>query len=383
MASLYYKIDRIKKTRKKTPRHKMTEHFYYDMSEIIERLQRGGGRSKMNVSSKGSRNKESSKLKETLISLGWNPDDVYHMFRNLTDKLLQNWPHSVFIQQLFGEMIDTQGWKHTIHESLVGIGMREDVAMNMEIILKPLLDSSYTHEQVLNIAIEYLLGKYEPTSQVHAQFLYHTDIIGEWSDIKIKENTYQMYNIPYYCTQPNGKKEIQKNLPFSNEFTYYYHATSWRSSTHIMDAIDRSHGRTCLDFGKRSGFYLATSLEDSIDWCNKNRFRWSNETCILIFRIPNELPHTVKQKHLEGDEWVAITKESRECNDKENEIRELRKYDLLYGNMVRNPNAVKQGTELPQPHSPPKQQLVGRTDSAEQFLQSCLLGCFYFQKHHT
>ena len=58
-----------------------------------------------------------------------------------------------------------------------------------------------------------------------------------------------------------------------------------------------------------------------------------------------------------------------------------RRYDLLYGNMVSNPIAVKECRELPKPHVPSKQQLVGRTDTAERFLQNCLMGCFYFQKN--
>jgi hypothetical protein len=372
---LRYKIDRKNKTRKNK---KMTEHFYYYVKDIIERLH-GGGKRKLSNTKRS--NKESKEFKEKLVELGWNSEYVKHTFRYLTDKMLQNWPHHVLIEELFGELIEEQGWKNMIHESLMGIGIREDLAIKLETILEPLLDSSYTHEQLLDIAIEYILGNYEPITSANTRFLYSPEILSIWTEIEIEEKPYHIYNIPYHCNNNIVKKEIEDNLILSDEYQYYFHATSWKSSNQIMDYIDRSSGRTCLDFGKRPGFYLATRIEDSVEWCIKNKARWSNETSILVFRIPKELPSMIKLKHLEEDEWMAITKESRECKDKENEIRQLRRYDLLYGNMVSNPTAVKERRELPKTHTPPKDQLVGRTDIAEKFLQSCLIGCFYFQKN--
>jgi len=377
---LRYKIDRKNKTRKNKKRKnkKMTEHFYYYVKDIIERLH-GGGKRKLSNTKRS--NKESKEFKEKLVEFGWNPEYVNHTFRYLTDKLLQNWPHHVLIEELFRELIEEQGWKNTIHESLMGIGIRQDVAIKLETILEPLLDSSYTHEQLLDIAIEYILGNYDPITSSNTRFLYSPEIINIWTEIEIKGKPYHVYNIPYYCNDNIAKKEIENNLIPLDGYQYYFHATSWKGSNQIMKRIDRMNGRTCLDFGKRPGFYLATRIEDSVEWCIKNKERWSKEISILVFRIPKELPSTIVIKHLEGDEWTAITKESRECKDKENEIETLWDYDLLYGNMVSNPSAVKERRELPKTHTPPKNQLVGRTDVAEKFLQSCLIGCFYFQKN--
>jgi hypothetical protein len=371
-----YKIDRENKTRKKK---KMVEHFYYGSKDIIERLHIGGGKRKISIKTRS--DKESNKFKKTLIELGWNPEYVNHTFRYLTDKLLQNWSDDSLIEEIFGEFIEEQGWKNTIHESLMGIGIREDVAMKLETILEPLLDSSYTHEQLLNIAIEYILGDYKPIAPESARFLHSPEVINEWSDITINRKKYPIYNIPHYCNHKIVKKEIENNLSMSDDYQYYFHATTWKGSNQIMKRIDHGVGRTCLDFGKRPGFYLATTIEDSIEWCTKKMGIWSNETSILVFRIPTILPSTIALKHIKENEWIAVTKESRECKDKMNEIESLWDYDLLYGNMVSNPTAVKERRELPKTHGEPKQQLVGKTDTSDRFLQSCLMGCFYFQKN--
>ena len=76
-----YKIDRKNKTRKNK---KMTEHFYYYVKDIIERLHIGGKRKLSNTKRS---NKESKEFKEKLVELGWNSEYVKHTFRYLTDKL--------------------------------------------------------------------------------------------------------------------------------------------------------------------------------------------------------------------------------------------------------------------------------------------------------
>ena len=147
-----------------------------------------------------------------------------------------------------------------------------------------------------------------------------------------------------------------------------------------MDAVSHDAGRACRDFGVKPGFYMSTTIEDCIEWCVNNSDRWSNETAILVFQIPNPLPTDIRIKYIEGEEWTAITKESRECKQEIVELKALRGYDLLYGNMVRNTYNVRKGINTPKPHRPPKKQLVGKTDKADEFLHRCLVGCVYFQK---
>lgn len=358
------------------------EHFYYYVEDIIKHLQKGGGKRKLSTI-KQSNHPESIQFKQKLIDLGWRPAYVIRTFMNLQDIHLANWPHPLLIQEMFHYLIRVQGWKNTIHESLMRIGLREDVAINLETILEPLLDSSYTHEQIVDIAIEYVLGRYDPITPPTARFLYHPEMTNEWFDITVKRHSYHICNIPYYCTDNMVKNAINQQLVPLDDDDYYFHATSWDGSKKIMTRIQRNAGRFCLDFGKQPGFYLATTIDDGIEWCRRRQQNWSKETCILIFQIPKELPPTISLKHIEGDEWIAITKESREYDDKENEIESLWDYDLLYGNMVSNPIHVRNGDALPITHHPPKQQLVGKTDNAERFLQRCLMGCIYFQKNNA
>lgn len=96
------------------------------------------------------------------IQLGWREDFVTSTFSSMNDSLLGNWPDLVLIEMIAKEWIEKHDFVNTIHESLEGIGLRPEVAMELEGVVEPLLGSSYTHTQVLDVAIEYLLGHYAP-----------------------------------------------------------------------------------------------------------------------------------------------------------------------------------------------------------------------------
>jgi hypothetical protein len=357
------------------------EELYYHVEYILEHC--GAGAKSFSKSIKTHPRVITEQFQNRLLELGWRPEYIRTQFQNMTDRLLNTWSYDVLIDKLFQKVIEHQGYLGSIKKSFIGIGLKEDVAEHLSDIVSPLINSSYTYEQVLHTGIKYLLGYYDPIASDTATHLIYPEFINGWKKKQFEDKTVQIYNIPVPCYTRKSLILIEsalKNLPKNNvDKQYYFHATSWGSSIDIFRSIERFAGRTCLDFGITPGFYLAHNIMDSIEWCSKNHKRWHNETCIIIFSLPKILPKYIKYKELIGEEWVQVTKESRQCK-KMNELQMIRKYDLFYGDMVLNINGVKYSNETPIPHTPPKKQLVGHSPNADMFLHKCLVGCIYFQK---
>jgi hypothetical protein len=358
------------------------DHCYYDIDTILRYSQEGS--SYTFKKTKKRKYTETIQLLQALISYGWRDDYVLSMFGRLHDDMIVNWPHPLLIQKLFERLIEKEGFHDTIQRSLQHIGLREEIAIQLEVILLPLLDSSYTDIQVVTIGIEYLLGNYDPITSEEVTHPIESSTVHNWITYTHESKTIMIYNVPFPCNAEKTLQQCQRALRTlpgnSSEYRYCFHATSWGSAKSIMEHINHTAGRNCVDFGLRSGFYMSTQIEDAMDWCRKNKQRWNHEAGILVFRIPKKIPNSISMKYLQGEEWKEITRISRECKQSTNEIRELRPYDLLYGNMVRNPTMVYKRIEQPVPHDPAKKQLVGRTDKADEFLHNCLVGCVYFQK---
>jgi len=362
--------------------NELDDHFQNDIQTIIEYSQHGSSR----LVSKRKRNNiqhiYTTQLLNRLVALGWRPEYIIETFPHINDSLIRNWPDTLLIEGLFKEKHREYGFKNSIKESLEGIGLRNDVARKLQTILTPLLGTSYTDTQIIDIAIEYILGKYIPITSDTTVFLLYPAVINKWTTY----SNYHVYNIPCQCTSSNTKRllnhtlEIVPNINHSNN-EYWFHATSWKSSLHIMEYIDHTVGRPCLDFGVKTGFYMTSEIDTCIEWCIKNKKRWSHETSIVIFSIPKILPSNIRRKILEGEEWMQVTKESRECAQQTMEIKKIRGYDLIDGNMVSNAHDIFHKIAEPITHVPPKRQIVAKSDVADRFLQECLIGCVYFQKY--
>jgi hypothetical protein len=396
---LIYNITRKRITRKRITRKRITRKrmsdsdsldsiFYYPIEYILDnsKLVLGAGITKSTKTIQRTiQRTDTDRFLNKLIALGWRPEYIQTTFQNMNDKLIQGWPENLLIESIFKEIINQQGFQDSLDASFINIGLQEEIANQLSNILYPLLESSYTNEQILDAGIEYLLGNYAPISLTTTTYPIRPNRINSWFKHKNDiSKEISIYNIPINETTTDLEEAINialRILPHNDSKQYYFHSTSWRSSFNIMKYINRQRGRTCLDFGIYPGFYLSKTLTESIDWGLKNSIRWYKEVAIMIFAIPNIKPKYIKYKDLKGDEWLQVTKEARECKQKENEINSIRKYDLLYGDMVYNVNEVKEGISLPRPHNPPKKQLVGRSDKAEKFLYKCLVGCIYFQKY--
>jgi hypothetical protein len=201
------------------------------------------------------------------------------------------------------------------------------------------------------------------------------------------------YPIHYPCYHPLALQQCEKGMEEirwrdegkgeDNVYRYCYHATSWAHSLRIKEGIHRTCGKTGLDFGWEPGFYLFTELENAVEWCIQHAGKWGNECAILVFAIPVDMgPLTLL--YLDGEEWMDVVKAAkrgRGSRGSNSEIPHIKGYDLIYGNMICNPQEIVSGQESPRSHVPrPKKQLVAQTDRAAAFLDKCLRSGFYFQK---
>jgi hypothetical protein len=367
----------------------MDDTVYPDVEQILEQIQYGCGYS----ASRPTRSRTNViKMMNHLIEMGWRTEYVTHTFGSRNDTTILGWPNeSIFIEQFFKGVIQRQGYVRSLRTSFLRLGLREDVAARLESILSPLLGSSYTHTQILDVGIEYLLEEYNPTCDTTTTHDIETLSISTWIPYTHRythnstlSKPIMIYKIPYPCQSSRVDRDFRRALlsfPYLRpHYTFYFHATSWENTLNILYSINRFRGRHCLDFGIFPGFYLSCEIDDCIRWCVRNRKRWRYKTAVLLFYLPDTLPSHLAFKHLTDTEWTNVTKESRECLQKQYEIRTIKEYDLIYGDMVSNPEEVKENGKLPVPHAPPKAQLVGRTDRSDRFLHKCLVGCVYFQK---
>ena len=265
-------------------------------------------------------------------------------------------------------------------DRLAAIGLRRNVAQRLTDIITPLMDTSYTDEQVLEIGIEYLVGKYAPLTDGTVAFPMEPATVNIWMPYK----TSKVMNIPASCSVSlqNPLQQILTKTPRNgNHSQFFFHTTSWRSAFSIIREINHTRGRMCQDFGIHPGFYLSDSLQTALDWGEKCMRRFTNEIATVVFSIPKTLPKHLNHKHLEGDEWAAVTYASRQCKDKDEEdIESIQPYKILTGYMVQNPNGVKKRDEVPKPHAPPKFQLVSRHYFGDAYLQTRIVGCFFFRR---
>lgn len=279
----------------------------------------------------------------------------------------------------------------SISDALQRTGLKKSMAKDIEYAVSVFENTYYTDEQLLEIAIEYHFGdKYAPIGEPGKLFLYNDTLRHEWFTYKKQK----VYNIPMVCG-PEAKPSIVNiigNIDIDKKNnTFFYHATDWKSAKDILvGRISHNNGEECLDFGTEPSFYVGLSVDDAIDWASR-KGRFSGESAVIIFSIPKIFPLQYKKKDLNGDEWTSVLLKSRRCYkhnyedddiegiDNYEELPELRTYDFVYGNMVENCNAVNKG-DTPRTHRPPKKQLASKTDKADAFLQTRILGFIFFQK---
>jgi hypothetical protein len=401
---------------------------WFPTPEQVERAMKGGCR----VPS--TRHTFARELIALLVERGWSRSSVSHMFRSLDDRYVGTHRASLFVEE-WAKFRASRTYSRCLQATLASpvsvpleypislhrfssrtsttfasilreIGIRPSIVAILERrIYAPLVDTCYTEPQLVDAAIEYLLRRRVPITKPDPLALtthpFRPTVVQTW--FSPPEGTFPersltpamtlFQNIPFRCSQELEPilAAALRSLPTHNPATHilHFHTTSWGGATRILKtAISHAYGRPCLDFGLEPVFYLSQKIRDALGWgFSLGQSRAENEVAILVFSLPRATP-PLRFKHLQGEEWVSLTGESRRCirpngheaNDYY-ELPEIENYDYVYGHMVANAFDVhKYGVE-PVSHDPPKTQLASKTTQGDMFLHAHLAGCLFFQKH--
>lgn len=329
-----------------------------------------------------------ARIRKQMIDYGWSPVFLNYFLKRFDDNMMNGYDIRSFIEKLAKEYvkrrIDFRDESLSLFDIYTTIGLLPSKATQISKVCKTLWedDAPYTNEQVVEIGIEYLIGKYTPMTSPNTKYLFSPDMIDRWFDITINKQTYSCINIPQRC-----KETYKLNLSYpshshnSETNDLHFHTTSWRASISIMKELSHWLGRPCLDFGLKPGFYMSQNIKVALEWGQKNDKVYEQEVAILVFSLPKQFPRAkVSFKKLEGDLWKNVTKQSRLCIPQYEELSVIEDYNLLFGNMVANPKQVRRNGAEPVAHNPPKTQLVSKNNKADIFLKKHLLGCIYFRK---
>lgn len=356
----------------------------YDMDSCIFMLTGGGNGGKDTVRKSKITNETKTEIMNQMIYYGWDPSFLSRFFTHFHYTMTKGRSIQLFINDLVNTYITRANLKAIpkFYNVFVHLGLRPEIINEIIYVCEPLLDDSYTYEQLIDVGVEYVLQKHIHHS-ITDTHLFPDHINDTWYLLEMK-NVYRCMNLSQSIS--TSKKLHNKILSYLkllpvNQTThdFHFHATSWSASVSIMNELNHAFGRPCLDFGIKAGFYISQTLHDALDLGYKRSRFFHNEVAIVVFLIPKHLPETIKYKHLMGEEWSYVTKKSRLCIQSILELPEINAYDLLYGNMVANPEEIKHGAN-PVHHTIPKTQLVSKRIQGDMFLQSNLVGCIYFKK---
>lgn len=344
----------------------------------------------MNTIKGGGYSKPSSQKRSMVRAFkktGWTAPSLHARLGTLTNDMIDtDIQNDDYIRGFSNLWFDEQGFDTSVEKTLINMGIDEKYAQKAEEVLESLYNTCYTDKQLIQIAIQYLMGYYKPLTSANRSHYYKPAIINQWILFN-KQNFKQIsiMNISSPCS-----KQLSSSLAnqiFSkfenNRHSLFYHTSSWESCLRIMIELRHTAGHKYMDFGVTPSFYVSDSIINALDWGEKKTKQFGNEVATLIFSLPNKLPSHLRYKELEGSEWTSAMIKSRKCvklKISETNISEVSNHDFVYGDMLANPQSVVNGAN-PMAHNPPKKQLASKTDIGDKFLQDCIVGCLFFQKN--
>jgi hypothetical protein len=352
-----------------------------DISYLLSQMNGGGA-----VVASTSRNGRKKRLLQKFREIGWKQSILQKRFKNLREGMMDmEYREEELIRGFVYLWLEEIGFDLTIEKTLKNMGVEEAVTKKIEFILKPLYNTSYTNAQLIQIAIQIMLGYFKPLTELSTTHFYNPEIINTWIPYTTRQYSTQIMNLSKSCTLKleSNINTILSTSIYKKGYTPFFHTSSWEYCLRILTKLNHTLGYDCLDFGVTPSFYVSNTLSSALDWGEKKSKLFNNEIATLVFLIPNKIPEYLKYKELVSEEWRAVTMKSRTCIKLElyeTEISEIESYDLIFGNMVANPNNVKKGS-IPLAHKPPKKQLASKSEAADRFLQKCIAGCLFFNKN--
>ena len=261
-----------------------------------------------------------------------------------------------------------------VGDALYAAGLRRKVVRTLSDIVAPLVNTSYSRRQLVEIAIEYALGKYKKVMKKNQQYLIETPDTDVW----VPNDT---FNYVYNISSPDPSSVQLHTLPGIHAGgKLFFHATSCASAIYIAThGIAHLKGRGCLDFGIQPSFYMTPDIETAIDWCVKNKKRWSDEMCIIVYNIPlHDTLQAMSGRAYDTAtaEWVRLVTSSRQCQEYSNDMDDL---DVVYGPMAANVKDITDENKMAKPHKPPKFQLASKSNKSDRYFGKHFAGTMFFK----
>jgi hypothetical protein len=350
-----------------------------NVNYLTQQMAEGGG---LTLAKTGRKLSMLNKFKEA----GWTQSSLNKRFKTLDDSMMIYDDRDEDLVRAFSDKWhNSQGFDETIEKTLLNMGVSSRAAKKADYAISPLLNTCYTYSQLMRIAVNYLLGYYKPISPQNVTHFYKPDVLNTWIPFVLKDVQYQVMNVPYSCSSsvyPQMQTILKKS--FKNaDHDLYFHTSSWQNCIRILRKINHAKGHECQDFGVTPSFYMSDDMYNALEWGYILRKKFGDEIGTIVFSLPKTFPKYLNYKELKDDEWISGVVKSRQCvslEDYEYNISEVEDYDLIYGNMLANPQRVLEGGK-PMTHKPPKKQLASKSDDSDRFLQKHIVGCFFFNKN--
>lgn len=151
------------------------------------------------------------------------------------------------------------------------------------------------------------------------------------------------------------KKILSMSNPIGSEI-HFFHVTSWTGVQHFLEFGPRGRSNQ-QDFGCFPKFYLYTSLDAALDWCDKKSSLWKYECAIIRYTISSaaweiEIARVNHYYNLQDDQyqlWQNFIRQCRTGVDRGYESRVIESYSIIQGPVCANPHNLPY--ELPYQHT--------------------------------
>lgn len=325
--------------------------------------------------------------------LGWRKTFIRNYFKNLSDTNVNYESDEIVLTEYAESWYDLySNDEMTFQEKMWSVGFKKSVIEKLWKIVRPFYHTCYTHRQLYDLVLEFLVEHSKPIGKKSQPFFYKPATLNTWN---LNKKYGYCINIEV-CHQTNfcdiSQQEIlalhpaNKNLnDDDNESMYLFHATSWMYAQDIIiNGVDHDKGRRCLDFGIRRGFYTTENINMAISWGVKKYAFWNNEVAILVFKVSKSSVETSKYIEFPAPtkEWQDLVKHSRKCQGKKNILDDA---DFVYGPVCTNPHKISQNQKTLDAIAETRDELfqfVSKSDVADEILTKSLIGTLWMSKKH-
>ena len=99
---------------------------------------------------------------EQFVHRGWRRSFIEEKLAKLDDAMLEGWKTAQFMEDYVKEAIHRSDTYPSIKQSMLEFGVCEQRAQEAHFVMEPLHNTCYTSSQMVDVALEYLVGRCDP-----------------------------------------------------------------------------------------------------------------------------------------------------------------------------------------------------------------------------